>query len=202
MLSDDEALVRVARSTPEGFAALYARYYPTVIAFVYRRRGDRAQTEDITAQTFVQALQAFQRYEGRGAPLEAWLVRSAANALADQARRRRRMTLCLLPDDAAGAAAMAQEKWLDAWERASWLRAPLRALSVQQRRALWLHFGEGYALREVAARLGRSEGATTALLHRTLKTLRVRRQAEAVPEAEVAACCRTEMMRGQPRSNS
>lgn len=77
-------------ATGAAFAQLYQRHYAAVFAFAYRRVGDRARAEDVAAQTFLQALQAFPRYEERGAPVAAWLLRIAANIMAEHARRRRR----------------------------------------------------------------------------------------------------------------
>ena len=69
-------------------AALYERYAAGVHAFVYRRTGDSILADDITAETFVRVLQAsIGRYEDRGLPVTAWLLRIATNAVVSHARR-------------------------------------------------------------------------------------------------------------------
>jgi RNA polymerase sigma-70 factor (ECF subfamily) len=179
-------------ATGAAFAQLYQRHYAAVFAFAYRRVGDRARAEDVAAQTFLQALQAFPRYEERGAPVAAWLLRIAANIMAEHARRRRReLPLDDGPpwDEAMRGRGRAGGRdddwdWVDRWERAQWVRAYLAALSPDQRRALWLRYGEDQALEDVAARLGRSPAATKQLLHRTLKTLRMRMHAGMYPEGD------------------
>ena len=63
-------------------------------------------------------------------------------------------------------------------ERALWLRAHLEALPVDQREVVRLRFYEDQSFRDVAARMGRSEGAVKQLLRRALKALHLRIQQE------------------------
>ena len=169
-------------ATGGAFAHLYQRHYDAVFAFAYRRTGDRMRAEDVTAQTFLQALQAFPRYEDRGAPISAWLLRIAANVIAGQARRGPHGLT--LSDTAIEHALQGRQPdgghadWVERWERARWVRAHLAALPVDGRRAVWLRYGEDRALEDVAGHVGRSPAATKQLLHRTLKTLRARMQPE------------------------
>ena len=48
---------------------------------------DRGEAEDITAEVFHTALANLGRFQWRGAPFAAWLLRIAANALADRWKR-------------------------------------------------------------------------------------------------------------------
>jgi len=157
----EPAAWRAARDSD--FAQVYQRHYPAVFAFAHRRVGDRVGAEDVAAQTFLQALQAFPRYEDRGAPISAWLLRIAANVIAGQARRNpQELTLGGTPVDEAMQGRQTEgdrDDWVD-------------------RRALWLRYGEDRALEDVAGHVGRTPAATKQLLHRTLKTLRARMQTE------------------------
>ena len=63
--SDDE-LALEARRTPAAFAALYRRYAVRVYRYLYGRVANRADAEDLTSQTFVQALEALPRYRPQG----------------------------------------------------------------------------------------------------------------------------------------
>ncbi len=182
MIIPDGGLSAHCAATSAAFAQLYQRHYPAVFAFAYRRVGERARAEDVAAQTFLQALQAFPRYEDRGAPILAWLLRIAANVIAGQARRG--PCELTLGDTAVEEALQGRQTdggrddWVERWERARWVRAHLAALPADQRRALWLRYGEDWALEDVAGHVGRTPAATKQLLHRTLKTLRARMQTE------------------------
>lgn len=161
-------------------AALYEGYYPLVLAYAHRRTGRLMDAEDVAAQTFLHAARALDRYEERGVPMEAWLLRIASSILADHARaRKRRQDLGLDEtyaslDDVRGSPHDGPDAWAERWDRALWLRGHLAALSAEQRQALWLRFGEDRPIDDVAAHLGRSPNATKQILYRTVKLLRAR----------------------------
>jgi RNA polymerase sigma-70 factor (ECF subfamily) len=138
--------------------------------------------DDIAAETFLRAWQALPRYEERGRPLAAWLLRIAAHVAADEARRQRRLvtgrcgTDMVVPARAPPAAA-GPEVLVERREQARWLQGHLAALAPLERSALWLRYGEERPVAEIAQRLGKSPGATKQVLHRALQ--RVRRQLQA-----------------------
>src|SRR5207302_10664534 len=85
--ADDRVLVEAAQRDPSRFADLYERHFERVYAFVVRRVRDRDVAEDVTAEVLHRALASLPKYEWRGAPSGAWLVRSASNAIADRVKR-------------------------------------------------------------------------------------------------------------------
>jgi RNA polymerase sigma-70 factor (ECF subfamily) len=177
ILVEEKVAAGAAPAALPAFAVLYERHYGLVYAFIQRRIVDPVLAEDITAQTFTQAWHAFARYEERGVPVAAWLLRIAQHEVISHTRRR--WPLPLRPEaleGVGGAAALPEERVVQ-WERAAWLRSQLRGLPAAQRQAVWLRFGEERSFREIATRLGRSEGAARVLLHRALKTLRLQMQA-------------------------
>src|SRR5262245_61291908 len=79
--------VEAAQKDPGQFAALYEAHFHVVYAYLARRVTDRSEVEDLTSEVFRKALDSLGRFEWRGAPIAAWLLRIAANTLADRARR-------------------------------------------------------------------------------------------------------------------
>jgi len=73
----------------EAFAMLYDRYAAQVYRTVYRRLGDRADAEDVTAEVFTKAWAAIHTYRPALAHFYGWLHRLAANAVVDHVRARR-----------------------------------------------------------------------------------------------------------------
>ena len=61
----------------------------SVYGHMYCIVSDRQLAEDLTAQTFLQALQAIARYEERGLPFRAWLLRIARNLAINHRRVQR-----------------------------------------------------------------------------------------------------------------
>jgi len=164
------------------FAQVYQRHHAAVFAFAYRRTGDRMRAEDVAAQTFLQALQAYGRYEERGAPVMAWLLRIAANVICEQARRERRgpqvVSAAACPAGWDSSPGDGSCDWAERVERRAWIARHLATLSQDERRVVWLRYGEDWAINAIATELGRSPGATKQALHRAIKALRARLAAD------------------------
>jgi hypothetical protein len=79
-LADERLLIEAAQQDPSRFAELYEKNFHRVYAFVARRVRDRDEAEDVTAEVFHEALRSLGRFQWRGAPFAAWLLRIAANS--------------------------------------------------------------------------------------------------------------------------
>jgi RNA polymerase sigma-70 factor, ECF subfamily len=166
--AEERLLVEEAQRDPSRFAGLYEAHFDRIYAFIARRVADRGAAEDLTSEVFHQALANLPRFEWRGAPFAAWLYRIAANAVAAHYRRRARErgtpAAELSVDDPDMAAAEGRAR----------LMGLVRRLGEDQRRVVLMRFAEEKSLREIAAALGRSEGAVKQLQLRALRTLRAR----------------------------
>jgi RNA polymerase sigma factor (sigma-70 family) len=87
--SDEAELVERAKTQPEAFGHLYDRYYSVVLNYVFRRTLDVAMAEELTSNTFFNALRGLGGYENRGKFL-AWLYRIAGNEIRLNWRARRK----------------------------------------------------------------------------------------------------------------
>ncbi len=85
--AEERLLVEAAQKDPARFAELYEVNFERVYAFIAWRIGDRDAAEDLTSEVFHKALANLRRFEWRGAPFAAWLLRIAANTIADRAQR-------------------------------------------------------------------------------------------------------------------
>ncbi len=83
---DKELIAHAAEGDRKAFGALYERYVYRVFRHVYYLTNDTHAAEDLTAQTFLNALEAIHRYEMRGVPFLAWLLRIAYNLTVDVQR--------------------------------------------------------------------------------------------------------------------
>jgi RNA polymerase sigma-70 factor (ECF subfamily) len=171
-LSDDELAER-AKTSSDAFGALYDRHVRRIYSYIYYRIGQRAEAEDLTERVFVQALENLPRYEYRGAPFSAWLFRIAHNMVANWHRDTGRHPQG--PLEAAGdrqvAGADPSFGALDAEERRE-LRSAIARLPAERQLLLQMKFVEERSNADIAAQMGRTEGAVKALLHRTLVALR------------------------------
>lgn len=166
-------LIARARNDRAAFGDLYDLYLPRVYGFCRKYSATREEAEDLTAETFERALAAITRYEDRDVPLSKWLLRIAHNLILNRSRRAGRETGLVDPT-----ALPADGRHLDDWHEAHWLLTLVRSLPGDHREVVRLRFYEDLPFREVAARMGRSEGAVKQLLLRALQRLHVQIRAE------------------------
>jgi len=166
-LAEERLLIDAAQRDPAKFAALYELHFEHVYGFVAGRVYDRATAEDLTSEVFYKALAKLPAYEWRGVPFVAWLLRIAANAVVDRAQRAAREHP--LPDDPPDLASNPDMRVIENRARLFRLVAQLPAA---QRRVVRERFAEQRSIREIAERLGKSEGAVKQLQLRALERLR------------------------------
>ena len=168
----DGALVRAAKSgDASAFGELYERYRDAIYRYCLSRTGTAHDAEDLTSDVFVKALHSIDRYQERGLPFVAFLYRIARNAAIDRART---MKQPLSVDELVTEPSSKQNVEADATlavER-SILLAALTKLKTEHRDVIVMRFIEGYSALEVAAALGKTEGAVRTLQHRALERLR------------------------------
>jgi RNA polymerase sigma-70 factor (ECF subfamily) len=174
-LDVDRSAVEEARRDPRAFEALYRKYVAQVYSFALYELRDRHAAEDVTAQVFLRALAGLPGFrEQASAPdssFRVWLFQIARNALSNERRRRRRH-----PDQALDLAAEmpASDDVLATATERDQLREAWRAIDAlpdDRRRALVLRFVQEMSAREIGAVLGKSEGATRVLIHRSLQAV-------------------------------
>ena len=165
--ASERRLIEAAQQDPSRFAALYEIHFERVYAYVSRRLGNREVAEDVTSEVFHHALANLPRFEWRGAPFGAWLMRIAANAIADRWRRGSREQTDALANDPASAEPSPEEIEI----RAQLFRL-VQDLPIEQRKVVQMRFAEEKSIREIAQGLGRTEGAVKQLQFRGIQTLR------------------------------
>jgi RNA polymerase sigma-70 factor (ECF subfamily) len=172
-VADEALLVRAAQADAAAFAPLYHHYYPRIYRYLRARAGSDDDAADLTQAVFLRALAALPGYRERGFPFAAWLFRIARNIATDAQRKRRpTVDLDLLPEELHATDANPPEQAaLDA-ERLDRLRAILATLDADKRELLALRFAGGLTSAEIAAVLGKREGAVKRQLSRIIQGLR------------------------------
>ena len=166
---EERTLIEAAQHDPGRFAELYEHNFDRVYAYIVVRIYDRLEAQDLTAHVFQQALANIGKFKWRGAPFIAWLYRIAANAIADQARKKSREV-----SETEVATTTSLDLNLEQVERRAQLFSAVESLPEDQRKVILLRFGEEKSIREIASALNRSEGAVKQLQFRGLENLRAR----------------------------
>ncbi|HYU63330.1 MAG TPA: RNA polymerase sigma factor [Verrucomicrobiae bacterium] len=153
------------------FEDLYRDYLGRIYAYVRAQVGTSADAEDITAQVFMNAYQAYGRFEARNTTPSAWLFRIARNATLDYFRSRGRRDR--LQRTMEHQPLVEEDPAQQAEERVQYraLLAQVGQLPDRQRDAISLRHS-GLSFDEVGRLLGCSEDAAKMLYHRALKALR------------------------------
>ena len=169
---DERVLVKraIARDR-EAFGALYDRHVVRVYRHIYYMVGNAAEAEDLTAQAFLQAWQAIERYQVRGAPFVSWLLRIAHNLGVSYLRSRREGAE--LPETLVDHNRHNNpEEVLHQRLEGDRVREAILRLRDEQRQVIMLRFVEDLEYREVAEIVGKSVAAVRVIQHRALNSLR------------------------------
>ena len=176
-LAGDRELIRAVQAgDSSALTVLYRRYLPTVWRYVYWRVGrHRHVAEDVVSETFLAAIGQLRGFDPEGGSVAAWLTAIARHKLIDHQRRtdrerraardvqqRHQMDDCRdSPQSAAGA--------IETRER---VMQTMHHLSDEERLMLEWKYVDRLAVREIAARLGRTEKAVESLLYRARRSFR------------------------------
>ena len=193
-LTTSELLDRAVRGDPDSLGRLLEAQRVALHRLAERqlegRIAVRVDASDVLQQTFLEAYRGFPQFTGRDIrELTAWLrsilEHKIAGAIRDHALLQKRDVSRerSMDDSHRGGASLKQD--LDAnlttpsqkairGKQANRLAQALAALPDDQREAVRLRHLEGWALAEIAVRVGRSSAATAGLIKRGMKALRRR----------------------------
>lgn len=164
--TQERLLVEAAQKDPSRFAELYETNFERVYAYIASRVHDRDVAEDLTSDVFHKALANLAGFDWRGIPFTAWLIRIAANVMADRWKRADREVASDPPEPSV-------EIDMAEVEQRSRLFRAVNELPAGQRRVITMRFAEGKSIREIAQEMARTEGAVKQLQFRGLEKLRV-----------------------------
>lgn len=163
-----------APAQPEDVASAFLSFYddslPQVYGYLRARCPSRAVAEDLTAETFLAAVDAVRR-DNPAAVSVPWIIGVARHKLVDHWRRSTRETRGLR---AMATPSVDEHEW-DPQSRLDEVqaRSTLESLSPHHRAALTLRYVDDLPVPEVARLLGRSLHATEGLLTRARRAFRI-----------------------------
>ena len=137
-------------------------YSDLILRLSYTYLKSTHDAEDICQTVFLKLLTGGPAFDSP-AHEKAWIIRATANACKDVLRSGFRQRTVALEAAASAAAPEAPD---------SEVLEAVMALPENYREAVYLHYFEGYSIREIAALLGRSEAAVSAHLSRGRHKLR------------------------------
>ena len=162
---------RAKRGERRALEELYLIHFDRIYSYLHMSVGNRHDAEDLTNQTFIKMLESIDRFQWRSAPFSAWLFRIAHNLAMDHFRAGRRWQPEEEPEQPQDSVEhSAEEEAMQSIGRQSML-VMIENLSEDQQQVLTLKFVFNFSNGEVAAILGKTEGAIKSLQHRALASL-------------------------------
>jgi RNA polymerase sigma-70 factor (ECF subfamily) len=157
------AVARAKEGDRDALRYLYGRYSHNIYGYVRSIVRDDYEAEDVTQHVFAKLITSIVKYDDRGVPFFAWLIRLARNVAIDHLRANRTTPTDTVLDPHLATSAD--------HDRALTVRAALATLPEDQREVVILRHVIGLSPGEIADRMGRSEGSIHGLHHRGRRAL-------------------------------
>ncbi|MGH2874647.1 MAG: RNA polymerase sigma factor [Solirubrobacteraceae bacterium] len=158
------AIARAQDGDVDALHHLYVIYAHNVYGYVRSIVRDEYEAEDLTQQVFAKLMTAIVKYDDRGVPFFAWLLRLARNLAIDYRRANRMVPT----EDPCGSQQIQDGRDPG---RAHDLREALSALPDDQRQVVVLRQMAGLTPAEIAARIGRTPCSVHCLHYRGRRTM-------------------------------
>jgi len=174
MLDGEKKLISDAvKGRPSAFGSLYDHYHSKIYRFVLVKVSHREEAEDLTHQVFLSAWQNIATYKYRGSPFGSWLYQIARNKIIDHYRAKRPAVELENADEEYFLSSDEDlDSSIDASLNMEQVMSAIRELKPLYQDVIIMRFVEELSPKEVAAALGKTEGAVKLLQHRALKELK------------------------------
>ena len=176
---EQELIARAQNGDTEAFNPLVYKYQQKIYNLIYRKVGDRETAEDLCQEVFLKAWQALPNFKEQSV-FYTWLYQIAFNCSIDYIRKRDREIIFAceeLPQNADDGLPMLQTQpspcqILEKEELGHVIRKAMHKLPLGQRSVLCLRYWGDLPIKEIALRLGKSEGTVKTYLHHARQKLR------------------------------
>jgi len=171
---DDQLIALAAGGDRQAFGDLYERYALRVFRHAQFLTGDPVLAEDVTAQVFLKALEAIPRYEARGVPFVAWLLRIACNLVINYRKSAKNNGHAQIPEtiEATGTF-FSPEDSCEIKVDGERVWREVSKLPYEQRQVIVMRFLDDLGYPEIAQVLGKTVGAVRVVQFRALANLRL-----------------------------
>jgi RNA polymerase sigma-70 factor (ECF subfamily) len=174
-MNDGDLVRAIQQGDRASLTIFYRRYLGGIWRYVHAHLPrDPAAADDVVSETFLAAIQSIPTYDAEKGNVIGWLLGIARNKLRDHLRSsvRKAESPPIEPTTAVRCqAGMAEANLIRAETREAVLRA-LDALADEERLVLEWKYVESLSVREIAARLARTEKAVEAILYRARMSFR------------------------------
>jgi RNA polymerase sigma-70 factor (ECF subfamily) len=172
--TDQDILIKRARSDRAAFAQLYRIYYERVFRYCCRRLFNRHAAEDVTSTVFFRVMRTISTFEGNSAGFRNWLYRIATNAVNDHLKtaKKRAEAVRNAAQEYGHRHAFATESDKEFQKKNLAVKQAILSLKPKYQTVITLRFFEKMKLVEIAEILGKNPATIRTQLARALSGLR------------------------------
>lgn len=168
----EQDLIRAAqKGDRNAVGTLYDAYADKIYRYLFFRVNDRPTAEDLTAEVFLNFVEAVGTYAIGDTPLIAWLYRVAHARLVDHYRKQNRAAKESNLDDVVIGVDDDPDAQLMSNHRKEKVGIAMDALTAEQKQVIIFRFIEGYNLQKTADLMGKTIGAIKVMQYRALQSL-------------------------------
>lgn len=154
----------------EDFGKLYDQHVKKIYEFIYFKTHHKETAEDLTANTFMKALNSIEKFDKNKASFKTWLYSIARNTVIDHYRASHEPTVL---EDAWGISSKENiERDTDMQMKIESVQEYMKQLKPEQREVILLRVWGGHSFAEIAEILGKSEAACKMSFKRSIEKLR------------------------------
>lgn len=170
-MQDEFLLLNRARSLDaEALKQIHDMYYVPIYRYISFRVNEHETAEDLTSDVFIRLLSALQDKTAPQKTIKGWLFSVASHVVKDFYRKKYRHKQVALEESVPSLADGPAQK-VESMLTNEILREAITELTEEQQEIIALRFGYEMSIREVAATIGKSEGAVKMLQARAIATL-------------------------------
>lgn len=155
----------------DAFGRLYDMHVDRIYRHIYYRVSNTTVAEDLTQQVFIKAWKAIGRYKKIAHSFLAWLIKISHNLVIDFYRSKK-SEACIDFDIVATKPETDPAHLAESHFSQQYIRQAINKLNSDQQQVILMRFIEDFSYAEIAAALGKSEGAIRVILHRGLAKLK------------------------------
>jgi len=177
----EETLVTGAKEDPHAFGELFDKYYNSILNYVLHRTANVGLAEELTSNTFFNALRKLDTFKWRNIPFSAWLYRIASNEINGYFRKNKKKNLSLLDDNIenlsdensiADIEIKKEEKNIAQNKIFNELHSAIIKVKPKYQEVIILRYFEKKSIKEISQINGKATGTVKSLLHRGLQKLK------------------------------
>ena len=178
-LDQERKWIEAAKKDPEAFEPIFQKYNSVIFNYILRRTCDVALAKDLTADTFLKALENLSRFHWRNVPFSAWLYRIATNEVKLHYRKNNRLSQLsderisrLKSDKLADDYLIRAENAVQENRQFQRMHRALKTLNMKYQTVLTLRYFENLSIRDIARIMDLSENTIKTHIHRGIKHLK------------------------------